>query len=63
MGPPDKPGDDEFNKIAVAPLPTASSIKLLPSAFTPGSAANKNPGRTARLSAVNPSITGLTEPL
>src|SRR3954469_16952373 len=45
-------------KTATAPRPTASATKARPSAFVPGSAANSQPGFTARESLVRPAIRG-----
>src|SRR5215207_8637633 len=40
--------------IAIAPAARACGMKAAPSAFVPGTAANTDPGRTLRLSAVTP---------
>ncbi len=49
-----------FASTATAPLPIASATKRVPSTLVPGRAANRNPGVTARLSAVMP-VTSMPE--
>jgi hypothetical protein len=46
--------------MAAAPEATAPAMNSRPSTLLPGRAANRNPSRTLRLSAVTPVITGST---
>ena len=55
-------GRSASRRIAAAPLPIASAMNCAPSALAPGSAANSQPGRASRLSAVMPAISTSPHP-